>query len=453
MTGQPPDDETTAEPRGLPQPRTSESAQPRDLRELLASEFLDRLRAGEQVTVEMYARQHPALADELRNLLPLVAALEDWKSHRRARPVDSEFPEDFRIDRLGDCRIIREVGRGGMGVVFEAIQEPPSRRVAVKLLPARLGRDPRWRRQFEQEARIAAGLRHANIVPVYSFGEHDGCCYYVMPFISGVGLDWIIHRLRDSDGVIFAEEVAAAGPLEEPAATDRQRSSGPTSAGPPPATEPDEEVADGLPVTPQRRLRRDSWRGFAKIGAQVAAALRYAHGQRLLHRDIKPANVLLDVRGVVRITDFGLARMVDAGESGPGTPAEGAPGSSVAGTLRYMAPEQLAGDTDERSDLYALGVTLYELLTQQPAFTGEMRVDIRRAIEAGIARSPIQLNPHVPPELDAIVMKAAEVEPDRRYASAAQMLDDLMRYLQHQPVQALSTGFLAGWRRRGNRSR
>ncbi len=190
------------------------------------------------------------------------------------------------------------------------------------------------------------------------------------------------------------------------------------------------------------------WRGFAKIGAQIAAALRYAHGERLLHRDIKPANVLLDAKGVVRITDFGLAQIVASDDDA--TPAEGHPGGghSLSGTLRYMAPEQLVGQADEQSDIYALGVTLYELLTLRPAFAGDTRAEIRRAIEAGIAVSPATINPRIPPALDAIVMMASDVDRGRRYASAERLQDDLLRFLNDEPVAAVSVAALSRFGRR-----
>ncbi|MBX3437046.1 MAG: serine/threonine protein kinase [Planctomycetaceae bacterium] len=415
-------DEIAAQPIGLPRHEASEPSRARDSVEVLASQFVDEHRQGLSPTVDDYARRYPQHAVDIRRLFPLVAAMEDWKCDKSAaaRPL----PSTIDVDRLGDCRILHEIGRGGMGVVFEGYQDPPGRRVAVKILPWQHSPDSPWREQFAHEARLAARLRHANIVPVYQYGEQAGFSYYVMPFIVGVGLDWIIERLSERDGVVYAEEIRRAHARqyehEIPSAGGARRSS-PLSTRPP--------VANGAPqsgLSERRQLTARSWRKFAKIGVQAAAALRHAHRKGLLHRDIKPANVLLDADGVVWITDFGLARHISSVEE----PAD------VAGTLRYMSPEHLAGSADERSDVYALGITLYELCTLRPAFPAKTRTGLKQAICRGEIVTPRAVQSQIPPSLEAIILKAAAADPAQRYQTADELKCDLLRFLNGGRVLA-----------------
>src|SRR5262245_3668110 len=164
----------------------------RDPVEELAAEFMERQRRGENPTIEEYTSRHPELADEIRDLFPTIAALEGWKLESAARAP--EPPK--KLTYLGDFRIIREIGRGGMGIVYEAEQESLNRRVAVKVLPQSALLREKQLRRFEREAKTAARLHHTNIVPVFGVGEQDGLHYYVMQFIRGVGLDAVIDALR-----------------------------------------------------------------------------------------------------------------------------------------------------------------------------------------------------------------------------------------------------------------
>jgi serine/threonine protein kinase len=336
--------------------------------------------------------------------------MEEWKSDKaNVKPIPVLSP--IRVDRLGDCRIIREVGRGGMGVVFEGFQDPPGRRVAVKILPWQHSPDSPWREQFAHEARLAARLRHANIVPVYQYAEQAGFSYYVMPFIVGVGLDWIIQRLAKDDGIVSADEIR------------RAHAAGRNGDDKPPVITP---TATRSPAPSGRQLTRRAWKKIAKIGVQAAAALRHAHRKGLLHRDIKPGNVLLDADGVVWITDFGLARQISDEDEIPG----------VAGTLRYMSPEHLVGSADERSDVYALGVTLHELCTLKPAFEAKTRAGLKQAIRRGEIIIPRTVEPLVPAPLEAVILKAAAADPQQRYQSADEFKSDLLRFLNGRRVAA-----------------
>lgn len=406
--------EFTAEPLGIPRHESPDGLPAREKIEVLATEFTEQLRQGLRPSIDDYAARNPVQAEEIRRLFPLVEAMECWKGDKAAELKSPKIPEKFQIERLGDCRILREIGRGGMGVVFEGYQDPPGRRVAVKLLPWRHDSDSPWREQFAHEARLAARLRHANVVPVYLYGEQAGFSYYVMPFIVGVGLDWIIRRLGQDDGVVYADEIRRARAQGEGSPNDEQFTP--------------KETADAVsgsafgspsPSRSGRQLTRYSWTKIAKIGVQVAAALRHAHRKGLLHRDVKPANILLDADGVVWITDFGLARQISSVDDSP----------SVAGTLRYMSPEQLAGSADERSDVYGLGITLLELCTLRPAFDVRSKSHLTRAIQTGDLQLPSLTE--MPAELESIILRACAADPRNRYQSADDLTSDLLRFINN----------------------
>lgn len=392
---------------GLPQRSDSRG---RDPLEELASRYLDRLRAGETVDVAQFAREHRAHERELIEFLPLVAAMEDWKSNQELRSVRHPLPEHFTLERLGDCRIVREIARGGMGVVFEAEQEPIGRRVAVKLLPWRFPAESRWREQFLQEARVAARLQHPNIVPVFSFGEHEGRYFYVMQLIEGVGLDKLIQHWKTNPGPVVLDDLIAEH-------------------------HPEYASRWGHPQERQRfrrALRHDAWQQMGKIAAQIAGALKYAHQQGTLHRDIKPANLLIDRHGKVWIADFGLAVGRDRAISSENEP--------LMGTLRYMAPEQFSGSVDERSDLYAFGVTLFELCTLQAPFGARSKQALIQEIQHARLPSPRSLNGAIPSDLSKTIVKALNRDPAGRHQSADELHAELLKFVQrmsHSPGTAL----------------
>ena len=442
-------DDVTAEPVGLPRRDPLGDVDSRVPVEMLASEFLDALRVGKEPSVEEYISRFPEHAEELRRLLPLVVAMEDWKADKVQETSEHAVPRDLQLERLGDCQIIREIGRGGMGVVFEGIQEPLGRRVAVKLLPWRFGQDDLWRTRFQREARLAASLRHANIVPVFRFAEYEGFYYYVMPFIIGMGLDWVIDRLCHDDGAVYAHEIERArlgtgvenrecqsepGDKAMRNAESGARIDQPESAFRNPPSDVDTVSAS----TPERQLTARSWKKIAKIGVQAASALRYAHGRGLLHRDIKPGNLLLDTSGTVWITDFGLAQPIEQISEKP----------SVAGTLRYMPPEQLEGHPDERSDIYSLGLTLYELVTLRCAFSAETRSDVMRSIREGNIVPIREATPSVPRRLADIITRAIAPEPATRYQSADELTSVLLACIKRTPDDAKPDDWLSRLSRR-----
>lgn len=387
----------------------------RDPVEELADEFASRMRAGETPDVEEYARRCPERASEVRELLPTVYMVERSKA-RRARSADGRVSLGGpRPDQLGDFRIVREIGRGGMGVVYEAVQESLERPVAVKVLPH--GAGPQDRDRFRQEAQTAARLHHTNIVPVYADGDHNGYCFFAMQLVTGVSLDQVIRHLkRDADQ--------------------------PTESGQPEQRRLLGAIARSL-VTPRvdrgvRTFTPDDayWQRIARIGIHVADALHCAHDSGVLHRDIKPGNLLLDDRGKVWVSDFGLAN-VRTGTS-PQCPDQ-CP-EAMSGTLAYMAPESLTGAADPQSDVYGLGLTLYELVTLQKAFPQAEQGELVRAITTGEIPRPRRVCRSLPRDLDAIIRRATSVEPRLRYASAAAFAADLRRFVDGRAVAARPVG-------------
>ncbi len=379
----------------------------------LLEDYLSRLRRGEKPTIEEYAAAHPELAGDIRDLFPALSAMEEIKG--------SSAAEDAPPERIGDFRIVREAGRGGMGVVYEAIQESLGRRVALKVLPRELLGDLKGLERFRREARAAARLHHTNIVPVFGVGEEKGIHYYAMQFIEGRSLDRILEEARRARGGGPPIFPSLGGSSKEVQATanDGRGSSGTNS--------------------PERRHHR----AVARVGLQVAEALAYAHAQGILHRDIKPSNLLLDAVGTVWITDFGLAK-------GDETDALTQAGDIV-GTIAYLAPERLEGKSDARSDVYALGLTLYEILTLRPAFADENRRRLLKRIAEESPPAPRALDPTIPRDLETIVLTAIAKDSARRYASAARLADDLRSFLAGRPIaarRASATEQLRRWCRR-----
>ncbi len=422
--------------------------------EELAEEFLARRRRGEHPSPTEYAERYPHLAAEIRDLFPALLLIENLGDDPGAAtgPFTAEAA-GCDLKQLGDFRILREVGRGGMGVVYEAEQESLGRRVALKVLPPQTLLNPKQGQRFEREARGAARLHHTNIVPVFGVGEQDGLHYYVMQFIAGQGLDLVIDQLRKlriTDGKASAPnpdgERSAVGiahslltgqfAVSDPAADERSDPP-PTPA---PAVTPPAKSSDSSSVNLPGQAAgsgisssdRQYWRSVARIGIQVAEALEYAHHQGVLHRDIKPSNLLLDVQGNVWVTDFGLAKVADS--------ADLTHTGDVVGTLRYMAPERFAGHGDARSDVYSLGLTLYELAALRPAFA---EPDRHRLVQQVTQEEPPRLrrvSPTVPRDLATIIQKAMAREAGQRYGSAEALAEDLRRFVEDKPIRARPVG-------------
>lgn len=449
----------------------------RDPVELLAEEFIERHRRGESPCIDEYVAAHPELSDEIADLFPMLAALEKCKpTETLATPATAARP--FACpEQLGDLRLVREIGRGGMGIVYEAFQQSIGRRVAVKVLPQQVFFTNKMLSRFQREAQAAGALNHPNIVTVYSVGEQDGLHYLVMPLIEGVGLDLLIETLRNRDDITepndshatLAQQFAKA--ITHDAFSNINKLA--TPAGPPKKvadhrsdptigfsdTHPvDEEPSRNPPAFETRSLiappevttaseamitNKSYWKSVARIISQAASAIAHAHNAGTLHRDIKPANLLVDRTGNAWVTDFGLAKALEQEDfSRTG---------EVVGTLRYMAPEQLGGEADRRSDIYSLGLTLYELLCLRPAFGGKTPSELIREITMSPPAAPRKINPAVPHDLETITLKAMAAAPEDRYQTADEFADDLQNFLHQRPLLATRTGKIKRhllWRRR-----
>jgi len=489
----------------------------------IVAEIGDRVEQGESVDQEPYLRQHSEYAERSRSLWPVLVAtagLGQSESPRGiARDLHSAEADGTTADGndvLGDCRLLREIGRGGIGIVYEAYQTSLRRRVALKVLTAAGAMDPRQIQRFQVEVLAAATLHHPNIVAVHSVGCDRGIHHYAMELIEGRSLADLIDELREIDGLDPIEpsrgRETAGGPTLEtilqglrPAAASTgddhsdRGSSGPlpprggglgwgvlssrsrhaviqpptpalphkgggwyaalcsirslhyfnriglaaggrlhsaTARGHSEATPPAPPLIKG-----GRRARRSAsassnrgrahCRAAATLGIQAAQALEHAHQNGVLHRDIKPSNLLIDLGGKLWVADFGLARI--QGDS------QLTQTGDLIGTLRYMSPEQALGRRgliDERVDVYALGATLYELLTLRPAFAGDDRAELIDRIAHQESVAPRRINPTIPADLETIVLKAMAKELANRYATAQDLANDLEQYLSGEPIKA-----------------
>ena len=449
---------------------TLPSGEDRDPIELLADSFIARFRAGERPSIDDDARKHPEFAEEIRAILPALVELERNQSSGGAATGPVERPPAEcsgaapRI--LGDYMIIREIGRGGMGVVYEAVQQSLGRHVALKVLPQQSLAGSSHVERFQLEARAAARLHHTNIVPVFGVGSQEGVHYYAMQFIQGQGLDEVFEELRRLRGRKTTRECAAmserssssrslaqatahglqTGRFGSARGSDQVESDARKGAVSPDGSATTEAGASatGLNSSPSvvsgssaisahaeltgTQAETQYHRSVARLAMHVAEGLAYAHSQGIVHRDIKPSNLLLDAKGTIWITDFGLAKA-------EGTDALTHSGDIV-GTLRYMAPERFDGWSDPRSDVYAIGVTLYEMVTLQFLFPEPNRAKLIDRVMHDAPTSPRKVDRKVPRDLETIILKAIAKEPALRYASAELMAEDLRRFLADKPVLA-----------------
>jgi serine/threonine-protein kinase len=410
----------------------------------VVAEITDRLHAGEAVDLQAVIARYPERAEQLRRLLPALELLDQLGSSAGAdkpsRPTGKERPDEM-TGVLGDFRILREVGRGGMGVVYEARQMSLNRRVALKVLPFAANLDPRQLKRFQNEAQAAASLEHPHIVPVYAVGCERGVHYYAMKFIEGLSLAETIRAQTQERAALTAKPTP-----ESPHRPAVPAVSDPVThlhVGPPPDQVEDVQTGDLLPATattqevsvkqptvPSLHGKR-YFQNVARLAIQAAEALEHAHALGIIHRDIKPANLMVDERGELWVTDFGLART--AAETGLTMTGD------LLGTLRYMSPEQALakhGLVDHRTDIYALGVTFYEMVTLQPAIHGKDREEMLNRIANEEPRAPRRINRAIPTDLETILLKALCKEPDGRYVSAKALADDLGRFLNYQPIRA-----------------
>jgi WD40 repeat protein/serine/threonine protein kinase len=519
--------------------------------------YLAAMEAGQAIEPTALAAAHPEIAERILACLSVLRVAGQVEGEPRAATGPDAALGVGPENCLGDFLILRVIGRGGMGIVFEAEQVSLKRRVALKVLPFAAALDPQQLRRFEIEAQAAAQLHHTNIVPIFSVGCERGVHYYAMQYIEGQTLAALINDLRHIAGlsaappstpasasVSLAEELLSgrlaptpvspagerlaesqlrgpekahdlADPCAEAANTaprphgersaegrvrgseaslgpsdfsseaantptrphgersaegrvrghdasraSRPRADGTDGSAPVPNAErlaetdptssvilparrhspPGEEGRDSdSTITAQRSpharpagtISRAYFRTAANLALQAAEALDHAHRQGIIHRDVKPANLLVDVRGNLWITDFGLARM----QSDSSLTMTG----DIIGTLRYTSPEQAAPGraiVDHRTDVYSLGATLHELLTLHPAHEGTDRAELLRSLTVAEPTPPRHWNPAIPRDLETIVLKALARDVQARYPTALDLADDLRRFLEDRPIKA-----------------
>jgi serine/threonine protein kinase/Flp pilus assembly protein TadD len=401
------------------------------------------------------AGRKPARADFLARHAPIAAELSDYLDgldfvHGVARDLTGpghgpEGATDSFPTALGDFQILRELGRGGMGVVYEAEQISLGRRVALKVLPLVGALDSRQLQRFKHEAQAAAHLHHQHIVPIYAVGCERGVHYYAMQFIEGQTLAALIADLHlQAQREQKSPQAVGTAPWEAPRSGQGDQSAERENHGPdswataPGAVTPFKPAPSAEPTKPKAGISTERsankpafFRAVATLGIQGAEALDHAHQLGVVHRDIKPANLLLDGCGDLWIADFGLAQV-------RGDPRLTLTGDLV-GTLRYMSPEQALAKrvlVDHRTDIYSLGVTLYELLTLELVFAGTDREELLRQIAFEDPKPLRRIHNSIPAELETIVLKAIEKNPAERYTTAQDLADDLRRFLEDQPIRA-----------------
>lgn len=471
----------------------SESISPIDR---LVEEYAGLLRAGKEITIDEFVSEYPVHATELRKILVAVdmverAALQsvvanDSVSSAGFRQFEKNLPKSF-----GDFEIVRELGRGGMGIVYVAKQRSLKRLVALKVLPSSGPQAIKNRQRFRREAESAASLHHTNIVPVFGIGEQDGILYYAMQLIDGVPLNHVLDSLlgkEREENESLAEVVGesqhlapaqAAAQLFKSDARPVQDVLYQTISAPDDKTQRQQQTVElqGTPannaalaatvtltqgmvpakssgslefdvpvhnVVADKSVEADSqvlhekgrsialnaifFRNVAKIMASAANALQYAHQQGILHRDIKPGNLLLDRDATLWITDFGLARPTDI--------TNVTQTGEIVGTLRYMAPEQFQGQADQRTDIYSLGLTLFELLELKPGVEFQ-HGKLKYCNSTGDHLQPsFSKRSTVPRDLQTICLKACAHDAGLRYQQARELEEDLRRFLEDRPILA-----------------
>ncbi|HLW66300.1 MAG TPA: serine/threonine-protein kinase, partial [Gemmataceae bacterium] len=388
----------------------------------VVAEITDRLNAGDNIDLAAYAARCPGREEQLKALVEALCLVE-----RAGSSPPNAYGDEPAPEALGDFRIIREVGRGGMGVVYEAEQLSLGRRVALKVLPYAATMDPRHLQRFRNEARAAASLHHEHIVPVHAVGNERGVHFIAMQFIEGVTLAQVIRELHSP--------------------TTPANTGDPTGEFIPAAGTSSTLAAAGL-STENGRRGLEFYRSVAKLMIQAAKALEHAHSMGVVHRDVKPGNLMIDSSGKLWVTDFGLARF--------GTDADLTMSGDFVGTLRYMSPEQALahhGLVDHRTDVYALGATMYELLTGKPAVSGEDKQEILRQIAFEELVAPRQGDNSIPADLEVIVLKALEKTPEDRYATAQELAEDLRRHLENRPIAARRPSMLQRMRKWARRNK
>ncbi len=365
----------------------------------LAEEFVARYRDGHRPSLTEFIARNPDLADEIRDLFPTLAVMEEARVDLTNSTDNLTSPKTMGVpERIGEYRILREVGRGGMGIVYEAVQESLGRHVALKILPTHSLLDPRQLQRFQREARSAARLHHTNIVPVFGVGEYEGLNFYAMQFIRGLGLDQVVSRLKsDSNHAAIDDSISSALV---------------SSIFPRPVKDTNSSLSD---------TGYAYWLGVARVGTQVADALAYANSQGVL----------------IAISNLPICFSTTTGPSG--LPISAWPKTLWPRTRRTVSSNPISRkqatssapfdtwlpnvsrDTPIREVISTVRRTLYELLTLRPAFEDSDRSVFLRRLLHEEPRRPRSLDPSIPIDLETIVVKAMAKEPEDRYRSASEL--------------------------------
>jgi serine/threonine protein kinase len=422
----------------LSDPTGSNGKAPEDDPRLIQAlkEYLSALESGGRPHRPDFLRRFSDVAVELAEHLDGLDLMQG-----AATGLKPEIEGDsVSLPEFGDYQVLREVGRGGMGAVYEAFQLSLGRRVALKILPFAAALDPRQLQRFKNESYAAAQLRHPNIVPIFGVGCEQGAHFYAMRFVDGASLATLCRgfknraELSHSGRRAGARSSVAHSHLSFPPGAEKVRGEAITT----------EALSSWQGEGPEQGVRY--FRRLARLILKAAEAVDHAHQLGVVHRDIKPANLLLDTDGHLWVADFGLAQL----QNHPGLTVTG----ELVGTLRYMSPEQAMakpGLVGHRTDIYSLGATLYECLTLQPPFGGQDTRELLNQLATTDPCPPQKIDRRIPRDLETVVLKAMARNPSERYNTAMEMADDLRRFLQHEPVHARRPAFidrLAKWGRR-----
>lgn len=452
--------------------RTDDSANGEKLDEVI-DEIIELKRGGIYPNLDDFIARYPDLKDDLREIFPALLFAEQLNAQsdvysngaKATRQSDPNAPHQEYPSRLGDFEITEEIGRGGMGIVFSAIQTSLNRPVALKVLSRHLSNDPRYAARFLREAQSAARLQHPNIVQVYGNGQDRGFSFYAMQLISGKGVNEILDDIRlmmlaKKKGKEWSlsyktnpkNQLILAHAASHDALNSQSNSSTPDADNSQNEVQQidsmhgeqkdDQLVAVSTSAIPRKqhdtRVAESQIKGdrkyylhVAKLVKQLADAIQYAHDHGVVHRDIKPSNLLMDDSGAIWITDFGLAK-IEADSEITRT-------GDLVGTLRYIAPEQLNGVSASSCDIYSLGATMYEMLTLQPAVSSENKAQILQQIRERDPIAPRDIDPLIPVDLETITLKALAKDPRARYLSAMDLASDVQRFIDGQPIKARPT--------------
>jgi WD40 repeat protein/serine/threonine protein kinase len=465
----------------------------------LADEYAARYRAGERPVLQEYIDRHPDLADEIRELFPAMVDLEQAKEDHQEAVEQAAPLASIPLEQLGDFRIIREVGKGGMGIVYEAEQVSLGRHVALKVLPKNMLLDAKAKQRFEREAKAAAKLHHTNIVPVFGVGEQDGMPFYVMQFIQGLGLDEVLDELKklqlanvqpgtftgselrvsrhagqvsklpgeklpaensphpDLSAVQMAQALltcdfhAMGGKNDEeagalpphpalsPAGGEGARSRGFEDSAP--ATHPGSS-SNSLSLSPSSVVLPGRSRDGSKSKHRKQT---YWHSVANVGVQVAHALEYAHKQGIhhrdikpsnLLLDTQGTVWVTDFGLAKAEDQRDLTHTGDILGTLRYMPPEAFEGKADARGDVYSLGLTLYEMLVFRPAFDESDRHRLIKQVTHEDPDRLRRLNRQIPQDLETIVHKAIDKEAGRRYATAGALAEDLQRFIDDEPIKA-----------------